>query len=92
MTWSPDRGDWSAVLMNADGSRGVAADVSVGAEADFLIWLAIGLLIAGGICLLGGAGLIYVGCTRVGSRRPRPSLLLLRRAKWLRSPASIRLR
>ena len=67
MTWSPDRGDWSAVLMNADGSRGVAADVSVGAEADFLIWLAIGLLIAGGICLLGGAGLIYVGARESGA-------------------------
>jgi hypothetical protein len=61
LTWDPDSGDWSAVLMNADGSRGVTADISVGAEADFLIWLAIGLLLAGGIFLLGGAGLIYLG-------------------------------
>ena len=67
LTWSPDRGDWSAVLMNTDGSRGVAADVSVGAEADFLIWLAIGVLIAGAIFLLGGAGLIYLGARESGA-------------------------
>ena len=61
--------------MNADGTRGVAADVSVGAEADFLIWLAIGLLVAGGILLFGGAGLIYLGARERGaaaSARWRP--------------------
>ena len=67
LTWNPDTGDWSAVLMNADGARGVAADVSVGAEADFLIWLAIGLLVAGGILLFGGAGLIYLGARERGA-------------------------
>ena len=45
--WDPESGDWTLVVMNADGSRGVAAELSVGAEADFLLWLAIGLLIAG---------------------------------------------
>ena len=67
LIWNPESGDWSAVLMNADGSRGVTADVSVGAEADFLIWLAIGLLLAGGIFLLGGAGLIYAGAREPGA-------------------------
>ncbi len=67
LIWNPESGNWSAVVMNADGSRGVAADVSVGAEADFLIWLAIGLLVAGGILLLGGAGLIYLGAREPGA-------------------------
>ena len=47
-TWEAESGDWTIVVMSADASRGVAADVSMGAEANFLIWLAIGLLIAGG--------------------------------------------
>ena len=66
MTWEPEGGNWSAVVMNADGSPGISADVSVGAEANFLIWLAIGVLVAGAILLLGGASLIYVGARGTG--------------------------
>ena len=66
MTWDPESGNWSAVVMNADGSPGISVDVSVGAEANFLIWLAIGVLVAGAILLLGGASLIYVGARQVG--------------------------
>jgi hypothetical protein len=67
LTWNPESGNWSAVVMNADASRRIAADLSVGAEANFLTWLAIGLLVAGGILLLGGAGLIYLGARHAGA-------------------------
>jgi hypothetical protein len=67
LTWDPESGNWSLVLMNADASSAVAADLSVGAEANFLIWLAIGLLVAGGIFLLGGAGLIFLGARHAGA-------------------------
>ena len=68
LTWDPESGKWSLVVMNADASPAVAADMSVGAEANFLTRLAIGLLVAGGIFLLGGAGLIFVATSvRLGS-------------------------
>ena len=46
-TWEPESGDLSIVVVNADGSRGIAVELSAGAEANFLLWLAVGLMIAG---------------------------------------------
>ena len=68
--WDPESGDWTLVVMNADGSRGVAAELSVGAEADFLLWLAIGLLIAGVLLLGGGATMIVFGARGAASAAP----------------------
>jgi hypothetical protein len=58
--WDLEQGDWSLVLMNADGSAGVAADVSAGAEAPFLVWLAVGLLVLGVLLLLASALLLFL--------------------------------
>ena len=67
LTWKVREGDWSVVLMNADGSRGVAADVDLGAKLSFLLWVAIGLLI-GGVLVSGGSAALIV----LAARRPRP--------------------
>jgi len=67
LTWKVREGDWSVVLMNADGSRGVAADVDLGAKLSFLIWVATGLLIGGVLVSVGSAALIVLA-----ARRPRP--------------------
>jgi hypothetical protein len=69
ITWPLEKGGWSAVAMNADGSRGVSVDAQFGARISALRWVAIGLLVAGGLVLLVGAGLVYLG-----ARKPRPAL------------------
>jgi hypothetical protein len=70
VTWKVREGDWSVVLMNADGSRGVAADIDLGAKLTFLLWLAIGLLIGGVLVLGGSTGLIVLA---VRTRQPPPA-------------------
>lgn len=61
LEWEPESGDWRAVVMNADGSRGVAAELSIGAELDPLLWIGIGLLAAGALLAGGAALLITLG-------------------------------
>jgi hypothetical protein len=59
LEWEVEDGDWVAVVMNADGSRGVVADLSVAAKSDLILWVAIGLL-AGGLLLGGLASLLLL--------------------------------
>ena len=64
--WKVEDGDWSVVVMNADGSLGVDADISAGADIPFLDdlgWSAIG---SGAFALIIGLGLIGLAV-----RRPR---------------------
>jgi hypothetical protein len=71
LTWKVREGDWSVVLMNADGSRGVAADVDLGAKLSFLLWVAIGLLI-GGVLVSGGSAALIVLAARTPRLPPAP--------------------
>jgi hypothetical protein len=66
LTWSVRRGDWSIVLMNADGSRGVDAGVSAGARLPFLAAVGWGS-VGGGLLLVAVAG----GLMFAGLRTPR---------------------
>jgi hypothetical protein len=67
LEWEVEEGDWVAVVMNADGSRGVVADVSVGAKSDLILWVGIGLLVGG--ILLGALATLLI----VRGSRSRPA-------------------
>jgi len=41
--------------MNEDGSRGVAAELSIGAELDSILWVGIGMFFAGALFAAGSA-------------------------------------
>jgi hypothetical protein len=62
--WKVEEGEWSVVVMNADGSVGVDADISAGADLPFLNeigWTALG---SGSIALAIGLTLIVLGARR----------------------------
>ena len=72
LEWEPEDGSWSAVVMNSDGSRGVASELSIGAELDAALWVGIVVLVVGALL----AALAAIAIT-AGARRGRaaPSAL-----------------
>jgi Domain of unknown function (DUF4389) len=64
LEWEPEDGSWNVVLMNADGSRGVAAELSIGGELDPLIWIGVGLLVGGALLAAAAALAITAGIRR----------------------------
>ena len=65
LQWKLRSGDWSIVVMNADGSRDVAARIGVGVKVPALLWAGVGLSLFGGALLLGG-GLLFAVRSRSG--------------------------
>lgn len=52
--------------MNADGSAGIDAAVTLGAHVPHLFWIGLGAAIGGSLLVLLAAGLLYLGA------RPTP--------------------
>jgi hypothetical protein len=73
LRWTPDDGDWSVVVMNADGSPGVAADVSAGAEIPFLEPLGWSLAGGGLLLLIAGGALIAREIVTRAGRATQPA-------------------
>jgi hypothetical protein len=61
VTWTPSSGEYWVVIMNADGSQGVDANVQVGARVTILSPIGWGLLIGGFLVALVGVVIIYFG-------------------------------
>jgi hypothetical protein len=66
LTWKVQEGNWSIVVMNADGSPGVAAEVKPGAEIPAAFWVGLGAALVGGALLLVTILLIVAGARRDG--------------------------
>jgi hypothetical protein len=70
VTWDIRSGKWAAVVMNASGAAAVTVDASVGAKADWVLPVAIGLLIGGAMLLTGGILMVVKGAHGLGQARP----------------------
>jgi hypothetical protein len=73
LEWAPEDGDWTVVVMPADGTSGFSADLSVAATAPGLPWLAGGLLGVGAVLLGAGVLLIVLAVHRAQSRPAPPA-------------------
>ncbi|MBJ8341250.1 DUF4389 domain-containing protein [Antrihabitans sp. YC3-6] len=68
--WDLQRGSWTAVVMNADGTPGVDVDIEAGARLEFLGALALGLLLGGVFFLIVGIPLVVIGAIGLGRHGP----------------------
>jgi hypothetical protein len=74
LTWPATGGDWSVVIMNADGSRNVAVDLSVGGKLPAVEGITIGAFIGAVLLLIIGTAFIVAPLAtrrdaRTGERR-----------------------
>ena len=64
VTWKAQSGNWRIVLMNADGSAGILVQVRAGATVPHLLSIGIGIIVAGALVLLVGAGIVFAAVRR----------------------------
>jgi hypothetical protein len=70
LKWNPHGGSWTVVVMNANAQPGIGVRADLGARMPAVLWIAIGLLVAGTVFLAGG-GLLIAKAIRV--RRTTPA-------------------
>lgn len=66
-SWKVAEGSWSLVLMNADGSRGVTADIELGAKVGWLLRVGLLLVGVGGLIGLASGAMIFFGVRAAGA-------------------------
>ncbi|MEV7997899.1 DUF4389 domain-containing protein [Pseudarthrobacter oxydans] len=66
LTWDLAAGSWAIVIMNADGSLGVDAEVQAGFRSDLIMPAATGLLVGGAVALAIGIPLLVLGAVGLG--------------------------
>ncbi len=61
LVWRARGGQWSIVIMNADGTADVAADIELGARSGAVVPIAVTMIIVGAVGTLGSIALIVFG-------------------------------
>jgi hypothetical protein len=82
VVWDVTEGTWVVVLMNADGSQGVAADVSVGAKSGVILPLGVSLLVFGLLLFVVAVVIVVVSAvagrgSEIAERETEPALPLM---------------
>jgi len=70
LTWDPQRGEWSAVIMNAGAEPAVSVSVVAGARIPILYPISIGLLAAGFVLAVLASLLLVLATRRAGAVEP----------------------
>ena len=66
LTWNVTAGNWTVVVMNADASQGVSADLQAGFRSELIRPAATGLLFGGGLAVVLGVPLLIIGAVGLG--------------------------
>jgi len=69
ITWRPESGSWSLVVMRADAGAGVSARVAVGTNTGYVLPVGVGLTVGGVLLMMGGGLLLGLGI--IGLQRSR---------------------
>jgi hypothetical protein len=60
LTWTPDTGDWTVVVMNADGSASLTAHLNVTISAPMLLPAAVEIVVSGVLLGVFAAALVWI--------------------------------
>ena len=78
LEWPLESGSWSAVVMNADGSAGVNADLAFGARISNIVAIAWSVIAFGVFSVFGGGYLVYRGLRRRRISEPTTDVVDMR--------------
>lgn len=68
LNWDADFGRWSVVVMNADGSKGIAVEADAAVKIGWIIWVGLGLTLVG--LIVDGTAIALILLITRRARRP----------------------